>query len=1500
MAISTTGRIIIIFTLFILILSLSQINEFNLIGPDENEIIYPFENEVTKQPPKSDTSPTFVHGSRSRYLEDSTYLDDPAVQLTVISGDAFDNVYGNVGGGAPIATGDIDSDGIEDLILGCPFADGKAENLASAGQVMVIYGRNQTHPNTIFDQAAEDPEEINLVIHGGRGGSYMGFSLACGDIDGDNYDDLIMGAPLADGRNNRRVNSGEVYVIFGGTRESLGSEIDLQTVAPDLIIYGANGGNWPNQDYTGYSVALGDVIGDNHQDIIIGAVYANLPGKNNVGCIYVIAGKARSSLGTEIDLRAGGDVKINGVNADDYAGIKVSSGDTNLDSRDDIIIGAYGADPLGRTNAGAAYIIYGSQSLRTNIDLNDSADVSIYGTNANDYFGYCLAVGNINGDQIDDIVIGALYGDGPNNALGNCGEVYLIYGSQTLASIIDTNANDHDVVIYGKETWDLFGYSVAIGNVNNDRYDDILIGAILGDGDQNEKNNCGDTYLILGNSTGALGNNIDPLTDSRSIFYGVDNDDYSGRYVQFGDFDGDGFDDLCIFAPYADGINNGRDYAGEFYVIYGSPPPINIEFLKLFDGDLDNSTVLSRYREYTFKINASNILGYHDFNSVTLTLDTDGYNIIHRWSKLTNKFTRIRDPLALVDCTSKSSDAHNDGKYNYSLDFKFIFNWNFSSDSPISCKVSTIGQRSLLDEDVYPDIFKVNNQLSFKGELAVDGALQGVLHENDWVKGGEKLTFSGLVIVYNGTTEYYPPISDFSLGIEDNSELIPIANPYIGEPVTATIQAPIVTMDINYQLKILDLPVGCDCSSVSFTLKIDATPPDPPGFLICKADSFNDLEVVEVDDDQDIYIQWGDAMDFGSGTAKYYYSFENLSGTAGGFSTEGTSGHLSNTTEGLNTVYVWAEDKVGNIGLAKSKDIFIDLTEISFKNFQPIEDRWYITNKINCSIQVQDTGGFGVDPETLKYWDVKTQIWQPAASTQNISDPTVRDITVQAEILEGTESYIVFIASDLAGNGPTVSDKYYFKIDTIPITFTNASPDPKIKLASATVRCSITIEDLGGSGVDLATIQYSYSINGLANFTDWTDLNLAMIAKTDAEASSTWFINLEFKRGAENYIRWHAKDLAGNGYTLSENYSILINALPIIIVDELDPDITYKTTTDIEFNAERTYDIDNNQSDLVFKWDSNISGHLGYGEILNPSLPAGYHKITLTVFDGLNNASYSFEISISEPQPSEESTGMFNLGTEADLPIIGFIILIIILVLMFLAIFYRENKRRRALEKRVLTTGISYIPSRSSQVRAFGGISPSAQLQGPQGKGTQVIDAKPFPITQPQVGATTQVQQLPTVTVSSTAPRVSGAACAPAPLPQLPPAQISAQSTASVFTPGEEDIEPKKKLELLDKKMLLGEISIELYNKLSKRYEEQLNKTSKLESQTNTSSIHLPSPTTSQKTSTISPKQPTLGNMQDDLEHKTIPSLEPLDDGPTLGFTPDDPKFQKKIKEYNK
>jgi hypothetical protein len=657
------------------------------------------------------------------------------LQLTVISGDANDNNYGNLGGGRPIAVGDIDNDGLEDMLIGSPFADGVTENIWSSGQVMVVFGRNQTHPGTIYDQAKKNYDEINLVIHGSGQNDLLGYATACGDIDGDGYDDMILAAPWGDSKNNNRVNAGEIYVIYGRPRNQFGTEINLRSTAPDLIILGAYGGTgWLNYDSAGFSLAVANVVGDSREDILIGAVYAKPSGRFAAGIVYVIEGNTRGNLGTEIDLRTGGDVRIFGQKAGDLAGCSVAAGDVNGDGRDDIIIGSYGVDVYGtRSNAGAAFVVYGSQSLSATIDLNDSADLSIYGSNVDDYLGYKVAVGNINGDSYDDIIVNVLYGDGPNNALPSCGEVNIIYGSSTLPAIKDTLSNEQDIIIYGKDRGDLFGYSIASGNVNNDQFDDILIGAIWGDGEFNSISNAGEAFLILGNTTANLGSNINPSVKSRTIFYGLDSGDISGRFVQFGDLDGDSNDDVIIGTSGADGPDNARDLVGEFWVIYGAPPPVKNEYLTLLDGDIDSTTILSNYKPYTFRVNTSNILDYRDSKFVTLIINPLEYNIGFRWSRSTDKFTQVSGPTDLVECISTGADAVHDGFYNYTIDFKLIFNWNFTKKYPINCKVLTECTKSLPDEDDYPNVFKVNNKLNFKGALNVSGSVQGSLSDNDWV-----------------------------------------------------------------------------------------------------------------------------------------------------------------------------------------------------------------------------------------------------------------------------------------------------------------------------------------------------------------------------------------------------------------------------------------------------------------------------------------------------------------------------------------------------------------------------------------------------------------------------------------------------------------------------------------------------------------------------------------------------------------------------------------------
>lgn len=176
---------------------------------------------------------------------------------------------------------------------------------------------------------------------------------------------------------------------------------------------------------------VGDVNNDGYNDVLVGA-YADDTGGTDAGAAYLIYGPI-SSFG-DFDL-ADADVKFIGENAGDYAGSSVAVSDVNQDGYDDILVGAY-TDDTGGSNAGAVYLIYGSASLTSSIDLS-LANVKFIGEETNNVAGYSIySDGDVNSDGYNDILIGAPNGD---NGLG---AVYLFYTPVSLSGEVDLSAAD--------------------------------------------------------------------------------------------------------------------------------------------------------------------------------------------------------------------------------------------------------------------------------------------------------------------------------------------------------------------------------------------------------------------------------------------------------------------------------------------------------------------------------------------------------------------------------------------------------------------------------------------------------------------------------------------------------------------------------------------------------------------------------------------------------------------------------------------------------------------------------------------------------------------------------------------------------------------------------------------------------------------------------------------------------------------------------------------------
>jgi hypothetical protein len=487
---------------------------------------------------------------------------------TLYGADAGDQSGHSVSG-----AGDVNGDGYDDLFIGAFSANGSADDQTYAGKSYVVFG-GPSMPSTI-DLA--NLGSAGITIFGANANDLSGSSVACaGDINGDGFDDLIIGAPAASGPDGTNINAGATYVIFGGA--ALPSTINLGSLgSAGITIFGADA-----YDSSGNSVSsAGDVNGDGFADLLIGAYNGDGAGnlKQNCGETYVIFGGATLPATINLSSLGSAGLTIFGADAYDQSGSAVSSaGDMNGDGFDDLVIGASSSAGAYNTNygAGESYVIFGGPTLPASIDLSalGSAGTTIYGSDPDDQSGISVSsAGDINGDGLDDLIIGASKADGLNNAKNGSGESYIVFGATSLPASINLGSlNSAGITIYGADAADFSGTSVAsAGDVNNDGYNDFFIGSGRDEEHGDARISTGWSYVIFGGP--ALPNTIDlaSLDTAGITINGVDLGDRSGQSVSgVGDVNGDGFDDLIIGALGGDGDGNTQVAAGESYVLYGN------------------------------------------------------------------------------------------------------------------------------------------------------------------------------------------------------------------------------------------------------------------------------------------------------------------------------------------------------------------------------------------------------------------------------------------------------------------------------------------------------------------------------------------------------------------------------------------------------------------------------------------------------------------------------------------------------------------------------------------------------------------------------------------------------------------------------------------------------------------------------------------------------------------------------------------------------------------
>lgn len=468
---------------------------------------------------------------RDGFVVDVTHVDNPSFSAGVVAV-ATGNFNGDFHNGRPV----------DDLILGIPRAS-RIGLGGIRGKVFVVFGlRGQSFPARL-DLSTLTPDQA-LVINGLEDDDEFGIAVAAADFNGDGKDDVLVGAPGA------RLGRGRAYLIYGSDQAVAanvltgGSGSDEFTVfegaaigdrfgqdvaaagrfdgddRDDIIVAARRiltpprvgfalstvifGGNWPGPydrfDLIGSTTApgitphtavssAGDVNGDGVDDVIVGSHDASTTGQS-----YVVFGSTARRLAdlTLASLDGSNGFTIYGAVPGERSGYAVSSaGNLNGDQSpsghplDDLLIGA--PSYQGRTN-----VVYGRETFPAGIELDNLGDggFSMQGIRAFDSAGNSVAAaGDVNGDGLHDIVIGA---PGADPLLRNyAGQTYVIFGSSSPGppgGQLDRLDGTTGYAINGKTesffegsvgpffTQELSGSRLAAGDVNGDGFDDVVIG----------------------------------------------------------------------------------------------------------------------------------------------------------------------------------------------------------------------------------------------------------------------------------------------------------------------------------------------------------------------------------------------------------------------------------------------------------------------------------------------------------------------------------------------------------------------------------------------------------------------------------------------------------------------------------------------------------------------------------------------------------------------------------------------------------------------------------------------------------------------------------------------------------------------------------------------------------------------------------------------------------------------------------------------------------------